>query len=87
MAATIRAIPSLQDPEYSALVTLAKTLARQMDDAGGDPSTRLSAAYLSVQKDVLRVKAAEASRPSRDTGKRAKLAALRNEAQRFRDTA
>jgi hypothetical protein len=37
-----------------ALIELCRTLARQMDAAGDDPSTRLVAAYLSALKDFRR---------------------------------
>ena len=40
--------------EHAPLVELCRTLARQMDAAGDEPSTRLSAAYLSALKDVRR---------------------------------
>ncbi len=78
LAATIRACPALQIPESAALVMLARTLASQMDSAAGEPSTRLSAAYLSCLKDVHRVVASTStsSNPGA-TAKRAKLEALR----------
>jgi hypothetical protein len=38
-----------------ALVETLRTLARQMDDAGGNPGTRLTACYLSAQRDLARV--------------------------------
>ena len=40
--------------EHAALVALCRTLAKQMDAAGDEPSTRLTAAYLSCLKDVRR---------------------------------
>lgn len=49
---TIRALNIEDDGRYAATVELARTLARQMDDAMPEPSTRLSAAYLSVLKDL-----------------------------------
>lgn len=49
---TIRAFGLDSDERYSATVELARTLARQMDAAMPEPSTRLSAAYLSVLKDL-----------------------------------
>lgn len=76
LEATIAEVSALQTPRHAALVRLATTLAQQMDDSGGEPSTRLSAAYLSVLKDVGRVAAAE--KPGRDDNdKRAMLAQLR----------
>ena len=51
---TIRAFGLEADERYSATVELARTLARQMDAAMPEPSTRLSAAYLSVLKDLAR---------------------------------
>lgn len=78
LAATIRACPPLQEPSNAALVALAKTLAKQMDDAGGDASTRLSAAYLSALKDVHRVVTATKA-PKAQSDKRAKLHALRSD--------
>lgn len=58
--------------EHAALVELCRTLARQMDAAGEDPSTRLTAAYLSALKDVTR-----AARPS-DRTRRGALASVSN---------
>jgi len=78
LAVTIRACAALQDPANAALVMLAKTLARQMDDAGPAASTRLSAAYLSALKDVHRVVGATKNQPAQ-TDKRAKLRALRSD--------
>lgn len=43
-----------QTARYGPLVALARTLAAQMDAAGTDPSTRLTAAYLSALKDIER---------------------------------
>jgi hypothetical protein len=39
---------------YAPLIELCRTLAGQMDEAGKDPSTRLTAAYLSALKDFRR---------------------------------
>lgn len=39
---------------YAPLIELCRTLAGQMDAAGTDPSTRLTAAYLSALKDFRR---------------------------------
>lgn len=44
-------------PHHWPVVELARTLASQMDAAGADPSTRLSAAYLSALKDFQRIMA------------------------------
>lgn len=51
---TIRCLDLEDDDRYAATIELARTLARQMDDAMPEPSTRLSAAYLSVLKDLLK---------------------------------
>lgn len=53
--ATITAAAGAIDGRHTALVELVRTLAGQMDQAGADPSTRLSAAYLSTLKDLGRV--------------------------------
>lgn len=45
----------LQHDSAAALVQLGQTLADQMDRAGSDPSTRLSAAYLSVIVNLRRL--------------------------------
>ncbi|MDQ0633346.1 hypothetical protein QFZ40_001255 [Arthrobacter pascens] len=55
--ATITAAGSILNGRHTALVELVRTLAGQMDAAGADPSTRLSAAYLSTLKDLGRVMA------------------------------
>jgi len=57
---TITAAKNVLDGRHSALLELVRTLARQMDVAGADPSTRLSAAYLSALKDLGRVVASVA---------------------------
>lgn len=49
---TIKSLNLEGDGRYAATIELARTLARQMDDAMPEPSTRLSAAYLSVLKDL-----------------------------------
>lgn len=49
---TIKSLNIEGDGRYAATVELARTLARQMDAAMPEPSTRLSAAYLSVLKDL-----------------------------------
>lgn len=59
--------------EYAALVELCRTLARQMDDAGAEASTRLTAAYLSALKDVSRV-----ARGAKPTGRKGALASVSN---------
>ena len=56
------------------LIELLRTLADQMDTAGPDPSTRLSAAYLSCLKDFRR---ALESKPAVPTPANSRLAQLR----------
>lgn len=51
---TLRALNIEGDGRYAATIELARTLARQMDESLPEPSTRLSAAYLSVLKDLLK---------------------------------
>lgn len=51
---TINALGLDRNERYSANVEIARTLARQMDDAAPEPSTRLVAAYLSALKDLQR---------------------------------
>lgn len=51
---TIKALRLDGDERYSAIVEVARTLARQMDKASAEPSTRLVAAYLSSLKDLNR---------------------------------
>ena len=58
---TLKALHIEDDGRYAATVQLARTLARQMDDALPEPSTRLSAAYLSVLKDLLKAVPAAAN--------------------------
>lgn len=58
--ATITAAGSILNGRHTALLELVRTLAGQMDAAGADPSTRLSAAYLSTLKDLGRVMATAA---------------------------
>lgn len=58
---TIKSLNLEGDGRYAATIELARTLARQMDDAMPEPSTRLSAAYLSVLKDL--AKAGEGAAP------------------------
>ena len=41
-------------PQFAPLLELCRTLAAQMDTAGAEPSTRLTAAYLSALKDLRR---------------------------------
>lgn len=48
-------------PRHAPLVELCYTLAGQMDSAGGEPSTRLTAAYLSALKDLRRAVDAQKS--------------------------
>jgi len=51
----VAASPDLRHESASALVQLGQVLAGQMDAAGADPSTRLSAAYLSVLVNLRRL--------------------------------
>lgn len=53
------ALTALDDP----LVETLRTLARQMDDSGPNPSTRLTTAYLSAQRDLARALAATRAKP------------------------
>lgn len=53
------ALTDLDDP----LVETLRTLARQMDDSGPNPSTRLTAAYLSAQRDLARALSATRAKP------------------------
>lgn len=55
------------------LMELCRTLAAQMDEAGAEPSTRLTAAYLSALKDLRRAVAESTAR----TTKPGKLAEMR----------
>lgn len=71
----VEANPVLDNADNGPLVQLALTLAAQMDDAEGDPSTRLSASYLSVLKDLRRA-AREESAGKTPGGKLGKLKAL-----------
>lgn len=66
--------------EHAPLVELCRTLARQMDAAGDEPSTRLSAAYLSALKDVRR---ATITLPAKRSG--GKLGHLRAANKQFGD--
>lgn len=52
---TLTAVGRPMTTTHRALAELGRTLAQQMDAAGADPSTRLSAAYLSALKDIGRV--------------------------------
>lgn len=55
---TLACRSGLSEARYAALVDLCRLLARQIDDAGDDAPTRLTAAYLSSLKDLQRVIAA-----------------------------
>jgi hypothetical protein len=61
-------------PTDEPLVQLVKVLAGQMDEADGEPSTRLAACYLSAVRALAR--RADAVREPRTTGKLAQLRAL-----------
>lgn len=51
---TVVGSPALTEKRHAAIVQLARTLADQIDAAGPEVSTRLSAAYLSSLKDLRR---------------------------------
>lgn len=70
---TLTAVGRPMTTTHVALAELARTLAAQMDTADGEPSTRLSAAYLSVLKDIGRVQVA----PAKQSEKAQRLAQLR----------
>jgi hypothetical protein len=60
---TITACSLDTDGRHAAVVELARTLADQCDQTGPEgPSTRLSAAYLSVLKDLARTQAMAGAR-------------------------
>ncbi len=62
-------------PAHAPLIELCRTLAAQLDAAGAEPSTRLTAAYLSALKDLRRAIAdVPAERPP---GKLAELREIR----------
>lgn len=73
--ATICAASTVLGGRQAALLQLVRTLAQQMDTAGPDPSTRLSAAYLSALKDLGRVLA---TGPEPTAKPRSALAAVRS---------
>ena len=80
ITAAITAAGNKLGPTETPLVELAKVLARQMDAAGPDPSTRLTAAYLSCLKDIRR---ALADTPPTAASTNSRLAQLRaNHARR-----
>jgi hypothetical protein len=60
------------------LMELCRTLAAQMDEAGSEPSTRLTAAYLSALKDLRRALHEAGERAPEAKGKLAQLRALRS---------
>lgn len=66
-------------PEHSPLIELCRTMSAQMDAAGADPSTRLTAAYLSALKDMRR--AIAELPPQREPGKLAELRAVRGRSE------
>ena len=74
MNAAIKAAGNKLGPTETPLVELAKVLARQMDAAGPDPSTRLSGSYFSCLKDIRRVLA---DTPVAATPANSRLAQLR----------
>lgn len=66
-----------RQPAHAPLVELCRTLAAQMDASGLDPSTRLTAAYLSALKDLRRALGSTPARQSRTSS----LAALQSNAR------
>ena len=73
----VKASPDLQHASASALVQLGRLLADQMDRAGAEPSTRLSASYLSVLVNLRRI-APPAVREEKPAGR---LALIKSQAQ------
>lgn len=70
---------TLGDTEQGLIETL-RTLARQMDAAGENPSTRLTTAYLSAQRDMARLLSTE-RKPQRGPNRLAQLRAERERRQ------
>jgi hypothetical protein len=64
--AAVKAGEGTLSPVHEPLVALVTVLAEQMDAAGGEASTRLSAAYLSALKDLGRALATVGRSPGRD---------------------
>lgn len=62
MAVNRAVIAAHLPPTADALVETWRALARQMDASGGNPSTRLSVAYLSAGRDFQRMLAARTGR-------------------------
>lgn len=58
--AAVKAGEGILSPAHQPLIILITELAEQMDAAGGESSTRLSAAYLSALKDLSRALASKA---------------------------
>ncbi len=52
VSAAVKAGEGILSPVHEPLIQLVTELAAQMDAAGGESSTRLSAAYLSALKDL-----------------------------------
>ena len=78
----VAASTELRHPSASALVQLGQILAAQMDDAGSQPSTRLSAAYLSVLVNLRRLSPPE----SREQKPASRLAFIQAQAREIRGT-
>ena len=80
---TINALGLDRDERYSANVEIARTLARQMDDAAPEPSTRLVAAYLSALKDLQRARPVqlENTRQSSNEPSRLELFKMKSQAR------
>lgn len=70
---TINALRLDQNERYSANVEIARTLARQMDDAALEPSTRLVAAYLSALKDLQRARPVQLEETKQSTNESSRL--------------
>lgn len=63
---------------HAALLALCKELAAQMDAADSEPSTRVTAAYLSALKDLARALAVKQAGSAPVQGKLAAMRALRS---------
>lgn len=79
----VAASPDLRHESAAALVQLGQILADQMDAAGSEPSTRLSAAYLSVLVNLRRLSPVQvrAAKPA------SRLARIKQDAARAREAA
>jgi len=73
----ITAVPVLRERQHAAVITLALSLAEQLDQAGPAASARATQAYLSVLKDLQRIAATAKPTPGEGSGKRALLQRMR----------